>query len=144
MDLSAPQNCLCFNLRRAARVVSQAYDSALKPAGLTAPQFSLLAMASGGDPLTMHGLADALGMDRTTLTRNLKPLIREGLVDVVTGGDQRQRLVSLSRTGVKRLALARKHWRTMQDDMVQSFGETESAALLQALGRIAIRGVDHT
>jgi len=136
MDLTAPQNCLCFNLRRATRAVTQAYDAALRPAGLTASQFSLLSAIPGAGATTMRELADALGMDRTTLTRNLQPLIREGLVAVGVGKDQRQRLVSLERKGVERLAAARKLWRAMQNSTVDSFGAAEATALLQALGAV--------
>ena len=71
MNLSDSSNCLCFNLRKAARALTQTYDAALKPAGVTAPQFALLSTLAGYGPVSLSDLAAALGMDRTTLTRNL-------------------------------------------------------------------------
>ena len=80
MKVDLLENCTCFNLRKAARAVTQAYDEALKLQGLRATQISILAMLSELGPVTMTNLADQLVMDRTTLTRNLKPLLSDNLV----------------------------------------------------------------
>ncbi len=133
MDLTSPENCMCFNLRQATRAITQAYDAALKPIGITGPQFTMLSVMASSKPLTMLELAAALKMDRTTLTRNLKPLLREGLVEVQTGTDQRQRMIKLTRKGITRRKRAEKNWRSVQDKIVGLFGKKESTALLQAL-----------
>ncbi len=71
--------CACFHLRQASRVVTQLYDETLRPTGILGTQLPLLVALRLHGELTVHGLAKALVMDRTTLTRNLKPLQREGL-----------------------------------------------------------------
>jgi len=136
MDLMSPENCMCFNLRRATRAITKAYDAALKPAGLTSSQFSLLSVVAGDGPLSMQDLASGLGMDRTTLTRNLQPLLRDNLIAVQAGDDQRQRLIKLGRRGRKRLDHAKACWQTVQGNVVSAFGKTEAQGLLQALADI--------
>ncbi len=83
------ETCACLNVRKAARAVTQLYDEVLQPSGLRATQFNLLvAIALAGEaPVTR--LADALVMDRTTLTRNLKPLESQGLITIEAGTDRR-------------------------------------------------------
>ncbi len=136
MDFTSAENCMCFNLRRATRAITKTYDNALKPAGMTSSQFTLLSVVAGNGPLSMHDLAASLGVDRTTLTRNLQPLIRENLIDVRAGKDQRQRLVKLSRTGRNRLKQAAKCWQSVQGKVVAAFGQAEARNLLQALAEI--------
>ena len=98
VDLTA---CTCANLRRAARMVTQVYDKALHPAGLKAPQFTLLATLSKRGDLPLTRLAEALVMDRTALTRNLKPLVGKGNVRADRHEDQRVRRISLTDAGKK-------------------------------------------
>ncbi len=125
--------CTCANLRKAARVVTQAYDAALRPAGLKATQFTLLAtLAKRGDaPLTR--LADALVMDRTTLTRNLKPLLRKGLIRIEHEQDQRVRKVSLTETGRRVFEDARRQWEQAQSRIVESLGQARWSGFLEDL-----------
>ena len=122
--------CTCANLRMAARVVTQAYDAALHAAGLKATQFTLLATLNqlGEAPLTQ--LADALVMDRTTLTRNLKPLVRRGLVRIEQAEDQRIRNVSLTKTGRRVFEEARPHWAQAQSKIVKSLGQERWSGFL--------------
>ena len=87
----ADEQCICFNLRKAARVITQIYDEAFQPTGCRATQMPLLVATRAMGPVTVNRLAEAVVMDRTTLTRNLKPLERQGLVKVQTGKDHRER-----------------------------------------------------
>lgn len=137
-DLADPANCLCFNLRKAARALTQSYDTALKPAGITAPQFSLLTALARQGPVSLSDLATALGMDRTTLTRNLKPLQRDGLVASAQGDDRRVRLLTLTRAGRIRLSDAEPLWRAVQSKVAGTFGHTPADTLLAKLNRIRI------
>ena len=89
MDVNAPANCTCFNLRKAARAVTQAYDKEMKPSGLRATQFSLLRMVAKLGPVGIKDLAKALVMDRTTLGRNLKVLSDRDLLEIGEGDDRR-------------------------------------------------------
>src|SRR5690348_18504405 len=93
------QRCVCGNLRMAARLVTQRYDDALRPAGLRIMQFTLLARLHAAGTLTMTELAEAASLDRTTLTRNLKPLIERGYVRTMLGKDRRERLVEVTDSG---------------------------------------------
>jgi len=104
-------DCLCFNLRRAARRITQAYDHALAPAGLKATQFSLLVvLAKLGEGVGITDLAEHLGMDRTTLTRNLAVVERKGLVQVLPGDDPRSKSVTLTPAGKIALDAAAPLW----------------------------------
>ena len=137
MNLSDPSNCLCFNLRKAARALTQTYDAALKPAGITAPQFALLSTLVRQGPVSLSDLAAALGMDRTTLTRNLKPLQRDGLVASAEGDDRRVRLLTLTAAGQTRPSGAEPLWRSVQAKVAGTFGQGPAETLLAELTRIS-------
>lgn len=128
-----PQACLCFNLRKAARAVTQLYDAALEPAGLRATQFSLLAALDRRDAVTITDLARAMVMDRTTLTRNLRPLEKQGLVAIAPGDDRRTREVSLTRRGRQTLTRATPRWRHAQTGMLDALGDRRARRLLGEL-----------
>ena len=125
--------CTCANLRKAARAVTQVYDAALRPSGLKATQFSLLAALSQPDAVPLTKLADALVMDRTTLTRNLKPLVGKGFVRIDQGEDQRVRRISLTETGQDILDQARPLWRQAQSRLVESLGYERWSGLIDDL-----------
>jgi DNA-binding transcriptional ArsR family regulator len=93
-------HCACFNLRRAARAVTQLYDHTLAPSGLRATQVTLLVALAKAGPVPFTRLASALGMDRTTLTRNLAPLERDGFVTQSPGADRRVKLVRITDAGL--------------------------------------------
>ena len=137
-----PQACLCFNLRKAARAVTQRYDAALEPAGLRATQFSLLAALDGRDAVTITDLARAMVMDRTTLTRNLRPIEKQGLVAIAPGDDRRTREVSLTRRGRQTLKHATPRWRHAQTGMLDALGDRRARHLLGELSGVidATRG----
>ncbi|MCI0330417.1 MAG: MarR family winged helix-turn-helix transcriptional regulator [candidate division Zixibacteria bacterium] len=98
--------CTCFNLRKASRAVTQMYEAALEPAGLRAPQFGILAAVAATKSVTITRLAEILVMDRTTLTRNLKPLTSRRLVKVLPGADRRSKKVELTKKGSETLLRA--------------------------------------
>lgn len=135
-DLLNPAACACFNLRRTARAVTRHYDAALAPVGLTANQFSILAMLSGRGPTALGGLAEYLGTDRTTLTRNLRPLSRDGLIDIRPEEDRRRRTIDLTAEGRDRLAAALPLWRGAQSEMIERLGEPSLEAFYRQLGQL--------
>ena len=125
--------CTCANLRQAARVVTQKYDAALQPAGLKATQFALLAtLAKRGDLPHTH-LAEALVMDRTTLTRNLKPLIAKRLISVENVADQRVRRIKLTAKGSRVFENALPHWAAVQSKIVAGLGLSRWSGFLDDL-----------
>jgi len=132
-------DCSCFNLRRAARRVTQVYDHALAPSGLTATQFSLLAVLGGLGPeegIAMTRFAEILGTDRTTLTRNLIVVERDGLVTVRVGDDSRSRLVALTKAGRAALDRATPLWAGAQAELAKHIG-TDQIDFLELNRRLA-------
>lgn len=106
--------CTCQKLREATRKISRRYDEALKPAGIKGSQFTMLAVISRSGVNTMTDLADILGMERTTLIRNLKPLARDGLVEVSAEGYRRSRSAGITDKGIAVLETAVPIWRATQ------------------------------
>ena len=99
-------DCTCLILRQAARAVTEMYDQALKPCGLGVTQFALLGAVARRGPAGVTELAKALAIDRTTLSRNLRPLVDRGLLQAVGSADRRQRRIALTSRGRDRLARA--------------------------------------
>jgi len=107
--------CMAQALRRAARVVSRDYDAALAESGLTIGQVSTLAALDRDEPLRLGQLADGLGMDRSTLNRNLDPLEKKGFVcSLPVPDDARARMLTLTNEGHAALAGAAPAWRKAQ------------------------------
>jgi DNA-binding MarR family transcriptional regulator len=112
ITLQVRDTCLCLHLQRAARAVARRFDQALRPLDLTNGQFSLLMSLHGPQPPGIGSVSALLAMDRTTLTANLKPLERRGLVEVtVDATDKRARRLSLTPAGYKLLMAAIPVWR---------------------------------
>ncbi len=130
MNATEPTNCTCFNLRKAARAVTQMYDQALKPTGLRATQLSLLVSVEHAGPRGMSELAEQLVMDRTTLTRNLKPLLNRGLLKSVEGSDRRRRPIAITAKGRAALAQALPYWCEAQARMTGGLGRVRWGRLL--------------
>ena len=104
-------NCLCLHAKRAARAIARRYDEAFRPLGISSGQFSLLVSLNRPHPPTIGEVASLLGLDRTTLSANLKPLQRRGLVKVTQGdSDKRSRTMSLTASGRKLLIAAAPIW----------------------------------
>ncbi len=127
------KNCTNFNLRKAARVVTHLYDEMLKPSGLRSTQYSLLTVLSLGEAETISNLAHKLVMDRTTLTRNLKPLQSQGWIKRVPGEDRRTRAWTITAPGRKVLAQALPLWQQAQKDSVRLLGKERWNGLLDHL-----------
>ena len=130
MNATEPTNCTCFGLRKAARAVTQMYDQALKPTGLRATQLSLLFSVERTGPRGMAELAEQLVMDRTTLTRNLKPLLDRGLLKSVEGSDRRRSPIAITAKGRAALAQALPYWREAQARMTGGLGRVRRGRLL--------------
>jgi DNA-binding MarR family transcriptional regulator len=112
--LHVRDHCLCLHAQRAARALARRFDIALKPAGITSGQFSLLMSLNRPEAPNLGSVAALLAMDRTTLTANLKPLERRRLVETVTDPtDGRARLLRLTPAGRAVLAEAVPIWRRL-------------------------------
>ncbi len=130
-------DCASFNLRKASRLMAQAYDRYLQPSGLTNTQFALLAVTSNRGPISITELAGVLGMDRTTLTRNLRLVERQGLLEVTAGRDARTRDVRLTAKGSKTLKKAIPLWQEAQSRVVKSLGRAHWRELVKELRTIS-------
>ena len=133
LNVTQAKLCACANLRMASRVMTQFYDEILQPSGLRATQFTLLVALSTTGPVTITDLAEALVMDRTTLTRNLKPLEKQGLIESISGEDRRTRLVMLTEPGRTILAEAMPLWEQAQAKIVNGLGTDVFNHLLRLL-----------
>ncbi|MCY4190988.1 MAG: MarR family winged helix-turn-helix transcriptional regulator [Rhodospirillaceae bacterium] len=126
-------NCTCQNLRQASRVVTQYFEQTLEPTGLKVTQLPVLAAAATMGPIPMSQLAEALVMDRTTLTRNLQPLERAKLVTVTSGADRRSRMVLATPKGLDALGAALPLWKQAQSDTVEALGRFKWGVLMDTL-----------
>jgi DNA-binding MarR family transcriptional regulator len=127
--------CVCSALRAASRHVSQMYDDALAPLDLTITGYSLLVRIDALAAPSMNELAEAAVMDRSTLSRNLKPLLDANFIAVHAGDDRRRKEFSLTAKGRTRLSAAYPRWREVQQRFKRLYGTAESAALASLLGR---------
>lgn len=131
-------HCLCLHAQRAARALARRFDDAFKPVGLTNQQFSLLMSLNRPQPPRMKEVALVLALDRTTLTANLKPLERRGLVVAAQDAeDRRGRRLSLTDAGRALLLEALPHWQRTQQEIERQLDEPGSTrADLDRLSRL--------
>jgi DNA-binding MarR family transcriptional regulator len=134
--------CACFDLRKATRAVSRMYDDFLREQGINITQFSLLRVIHAERELSIATLGRYMVMDRTTITRALAPLERDGLVASRPGADRRVRVVALTRKGRKLAAEAEPKWREAQEALIATIGEDRWRAL-SGLLRETTRMVRH-
>ena len=129
MDTSYPKTpspCLCLNIRRASRAVTEFYEKILEPSKLKVTQYSLLRHLEQVEPAQITELAKIMRIDRTTLSRNMKPLIEAGLIEVNAGQDPRSREVILTKAGKLALTKATVLWDQAQALLQEYLGEYDS------------------
>jgi DNA-binding MarR family transcriptional regulator len=128
--LSIGDDCNCYAVRAAARHVTQYYDQFLAPTGLRIGQFGILVRLKHLGPLTVSALAEKMGIDRTTLGRNIRPLERDGLIATApAAADRRAKEIRLTNAGDQRLQAARKRWQMAQAQFETTFGQDRTAEL---------------
>jgi DNA-binding MarR family transcriptional regulator len=124
IDFVACRQCACSAARRRSRELTRFYDRAMRGSGLRASQFNLLATLIQTGPVPATRLADFLGLDRTTLTRNLRPLVRDGLIIVEEGADRRVHNAAITAKGEEAARNAFPSWRKAQDAALARQAET--------------------
>ncbi|MEJ8811206.1 MarR family winged helix-turn-helix transcriptional regulator [Variovorax ureilyticus] len=144
--IAKPQGCTNFKLRHLMRQVGRLYDAEVARSGLKTTQYSLLSHVLHLGPIRPVDLAHAMGVDASTLTRNLKPLMAEGWLVQGEGPDARSRLIEITDEGRKKRSEAQRHWRTAQEKLNELLGVKrvlalhalidESIAVLQAADEI--------
>ena len=125
--------CTCFQIRRAARKVTAIYDRHLADVGLTVTQWGLLANLAGKAPMPIGAFAEVMAMDRTTLTRNIKPLIASGLIALSPGPDRRTRAVTLTADGKAMVRRAYPTWRAAEMEVREALGAKATSVLHDTL-----------
>ena len=130
----------CHNraLRHAGRNLNQLYDRFMAPVGLRSTQFSLLSRLKALGPVSINALAAEMGLDRTTLGRNVLPLQRDGLIAIESDdADRRSKQVHLTPLGLERLAQAHGQWAKAQATFEQAFGQDRATTLRELLRDVA-------
>ncbi|HET9595069.1 MAG TPA: MarR family winged helix-turn-helix transcriptional regulator [Anaeromyxobacteraceae bacterium] len=130
---SVARTCTAHNLRKATRAVSGLFDEAMRPTGLRISQLGVLVALALAEEATVSRLAALLDLDRTTMTRNLAPLERQGLVASGAGDDARNRHLRLTEKGSEKLARALTVWGRVQQRVVAGLGEARWKGLLRDL-----------
>jgi DNA-binding MarR family transcriptional regulator len=127
-------DCLCGNARMAARALTVLYDAYLAPAGISSGQLAVLWCVMGAEPVTMGDVARLLVMDKTTVSRNVAALVREGLVAVRPGSeDARVKALASTARGRRKFARAMPLWESAQEHVASRMGAGKfGAAVLQA------------
>lgn len=134
-----PDGCLVYRLRQATRKATRAYDRHLNKAGLGIAQFGLLQTISMNEGASVSVIAEVLDMDRTTLSRNLGPLLSQGLIQLGDGPDRRTRAVQMTDAGQELLRQGQRQWRIARDETEHQIGKEETAALKQLLSTLLDR-----
>jgi DNA-binding MarR family transcriptional regulator len=129
--------CLCANLRRSTRAVTQLYDQALRPLGLRATQFTVLQALDRTGEITQGDLGELLATDSTTLTRTLHIMLRHGWVAERPGDDRRQRWLNLAKSGRVLLARATPAWTELQSQLASVLGERTWQTLFKLTREVA-------
>jgi DNA-binding MarR family transcriptional regulator len=138
LDMSAIENCVCFNLRWVTRAVTQLFDAEMRRHGIRPTQGSILLALNAKESWTMAELSDWLGLERTTLVRNLRPLQRDGLARAVGGGRGSRVELSITAKGRKKIEESMPAWRSAQSAVVKTLGERRWSAILSDLETAAL------
>ena len=133
----SPDACAFFQIRRASRTISRFYDRALRPSGLKITQFSLLSAVRELGPVSITALAEVLGLERTSLSRNLRPLEKQGLIRVSPEGYKRTRTVELTVAGRALWREARGLWEQAQSAIDAHLGAERAAQLRDLLADVS-------
>lgn len=138
LDMSAMENCVFFNLRWVTRKVTQFFETKMRRHGIRPTQGTILRALNAEENWSMAELSDWLGMDRTTLVRNLRPLQRDGLVQTTGGGRGSRVELSITTKGRKKIEEYLPAWRSAQSAAVKTLGKERWSAILSDLEAAAL------
>lgn len=136
LSLKGTGLCVCFQLRRTSRAVTQLYDAAFQSCGIRSTQFALLVAVAKEQPIAISALGTLLVIDSTTLSRSLGKLQRMGHIHVVRGADRRERLVRLSQKGRRILSKSLPHWKKVQAKVVSMLAQPDWLEIQKSLDGI--------
>jgi DNA-binding MarR family transcriptional regulator len=137
LNLNGTGSCASFNFRRAARAVTSLYDRAFEPFGIRSTQFSILVGVAKTQPTSISALSELLVIDRSTLTRSLRLLKKQGLLTISARAEKRQRFLELTARGAQALRASLPAWREAQERFVQTLGPEYWANFRNELEKLA-------
>ncbi|MGE0152265.1 MAG: MarR family winged helix-turn-helix transcriptional regulator [Reyranellaceae bacterium] len=137
--LNPADGCTCFRVRRLARRVTKIYEESLASTGLSVTQYTILSMLRHVGPMSMSELSHRLGMDRTTLTRTLRPLEAMGHLTNTPEADRRQRRIAMTESGRVALRTASPAWKRAQAGVFAILGDAGTVALNDTLDQAYAR-----
>jgi DNA-binding MarR family transcriptional regulator len=129
--------CACTTVKKASRVLGRRYDAALSGAGMNSTQLAVMRAVSSRSGESLARIAHSLAMDRTSLYRALKPMVRDGWVRILDGEDTRYNTAKLTAKGARVLAAAESSWGRIQENLIKEFGHTSFLSLVRELDRLA-------
>ena len=139
LDMTSVENCACFNVRRISRVITQFFDAEVRRHGIRPTQTPILGALQAKDGWSMAELSEWLGMERTTLLRNLRPLQRDGLVRANGGGQGGHVELAITQKGRMALAKALPAWRSAQDKVIAILGKERWSSIIRDLEDVAAK-----
>jgi|ERR1700722_4668183 len=139
LDMTAVENCACFNVRRLSRAITQFYDAEVHRHGLRPTQAPILRALQAKDGWSMAELSEWLGMERTTLLRNLRPLQRDGLARAKGGGQGGHVKLEITEKGRAILAKLHPAWRSAQDKVVAILGKERWSTIISDLNEVTAK-----
>src|SRR5512147_1943259 len=134
------ESCACHKVRMAARAVTRAYEEALRPTRLRATQLAVLVAVARADAISITSLAKSLGMDRSSLTRTLRPIEKDGLVILGMEGWRRSRTLRITQKGRTVLRDALPFWEKAQSILKRKLGIAEWTLVIDGLDRLVRAG----
>jgi DNA-binding MarR family transcriptional regulator len=134
-------DCACATARQVARVLTQMYDRCIRDSGLEAPQFALMMTLARQGPTSQAAIGRRYGIDKTTLSRNLKLLQRKGWIASAVGRDKRVRLFDLTSAGRERLDAAKPRWKAAQDRLRAEMTAAEWSSMFRSFRTAAAAAV---
>ncbi len=137
LDMTSVENCTCFNVRRVSRAITQFFDAGVRQHGVRPTQTPILRALQAKSGWSMAELSEWLGLERTTLLRNLRPLQRDGLLRIRGGGRGGHVELEITEKGRKFIAKVQPAWRSSQDKVVAILGQERWSAIIGDLQKVA-------
>jgi DNA-binding MarR family transcriptional regulator len=135
-EVAQCNECTCFNLRKATRVVQNLFDEAFRTIGLKGTQFTVLSHIFSYGPISLTKLADIMLLDRTTLARNLAPLEKKGFIEINPGSDLRTRYIDITENGKRLLSRALPLWEKTQEGIKNRLGDEKWNSMISNISEL--------
>jgi DNA-binding MarR family transcriptional regulator len=139
LDMTSVENCTCFNVRRISRAITQFFDAEVRRHGIRPTQAPILRSLQAKNGWSMAELSEWLGMERTTLLRNLRPLQRDGFVRAKGGGQGGHVKLEITEKGRAAIAKTLPAWRSAQDKVVAILGNERWSTIISDLNDVVTK-----